>query len=1232
MIPEVMHISSLSRCPSGSPSAARPRREAPGRPNLLALACLLLLALFVSGWPPTGLSAPADKAASGTSPPAATAPGVPLPAEIEARIKETEASKTLDEAAKTALLEAYRRTSAYLDSARDFATQTAEYKQAVTEAPDQTAAIRKQLQTEPGDDDQPSPRALAALSAAELSQRLTTTQAEATALEARIAEIDKALEGTNSRPAAARARLAEVRQALDDLEAEAARPTAPDQSAEQIQAGTWTLAARRAALTAETQALEQELTSQGARDALHRAQREQAGVTLTQVKERLRRMEEVQDQRRKAEAEQARRETAAAQRDAVDKHPLVQETAKANAALTASLGDLAAQLNQFGDLLAQTKGERDRIEADFRGARERIGVAGVNQILGEVLIDRRNELPDLRKHRKEMAERSELIAAATLQQIHHREEQRALRDLDTAITALSAAAPDAQTEQVRAELKELLTMRRGLIDKALAGGEEFIRKQGELNDAAEQLIQTATAYDNFLARHLLWVRSARPISLDSLASLPSAVTWMLARGNWTEVVQVLGFELRHSPLAWLGLLTLLVLFWRQAAIKRAILASAEPLRRVRTDRFVHTLEAIGLTALAALPLPLACLLLGRELAASIEATGFTRAVGGALTQVAMGFYFLRGFRLTCIPGGVADRHFRWESDVLVQIRRNLRWFTPYILVTSLIAYTIYLNHDTARGESLGRIVLIAGMIGTAVFLGRLLHPRTGVFAHTLTANPAAWANRLRNVWYPIIVGAPLALGALAVLGYLYTAGTLFQSLVQTAWLALGLVLVQQVIMRWLVYTRRHLAFQAAMERQTARRVQAEAASAKAGALERESDAGTPVREPGAGPAVAEEPEVDLASLDEQTRKLLNATVFLLAVLGLWLIWSAMLPALAVFEQMALWNYSSVVDGAARLIPVTAADLGLVVVILFVALVAAKNLPALIEILLLQNSQVNAGTRYAVRTLVSYAITAIAVVMAFGTLGLSWSKIQWLVAALSVGIGFGLQEIVANFISGLIILFERPVRVGDTVTIANTTGTVTKIEIRATTIRNWDRQELIVPNKEFITGRLLNWTLSDQINRIVITVGIEYGSDARLALTLLTETAAANPHVLKEPPPLASLDTFGDNALTLTLRCFLDAMDLRVGVTTELHLAIERSFREHGILIAFPQRDINVRAGNPITVRLYQGEQGAADGTLTDAQSRAKDSPGITEHPATVSQRPPDRVAGLERDNQIQGRV
>jgi potassium efflux system protein len=128
---------------------------------------------------------------------------------------------------------------------------------------------------------------------------------------------------------------------------------------------------------------------------------------------------------------------------------------------------------------------------------------------------------------------------------------------------------------------------------------------------------------------------------------------------------------------------------------------------------------------------------------------------------------------------------------------------------------------------------------------------------------------------------------------------------------------------------------------------------------------------------------------------------------------------------------------------------------------------------------------------------VGILLVLGTLGVSWMHLQWMAAALSVGIGFGLQEIVANFVSGLIILFERPIRVGDTVTVGDTDGVVTKIRIRATTIRNWDRKELLVPNKEFVTGRLLNWSLSDPVTRIVLVVGVAYGSDVDRASAIMT---------------------------------------------------------------------------------------------------------------------------------------
>jgi potassium efflux system protein len=200
-------------------------------------------------------------------------------------------------------------------------------------------------------------------------------------------------------------------------------------------------------------------------------------------------------------------------------------------------------------------------------------------------------------------------------------------------------------------------------------------------------------------------------------------------------------------------------------------------------------------------------------------------------------------------------------------------------------------------------------------------------------------------------------------------------------------------------------------------------------------------------------------------------------------------------------------------------------------------------------------------------------------------VQWLVAALSVGIGFGLQEIVANFISGIIILFERPVRVGDIVTIGETTGVVTNIQIRATTIRNWDKQELLVPNKEFITGRLLNWSLSDQQNRISIPIGIEYGSDTRKALEILSQIAAAHERVLADPPPAVSFEGFGENSLTVVLRCYLESLEGRLGVITDLHQAIYDQFMECGIGIAFPQRDVHLSVSDPVDVRVHRGGPG-----------------------------------------------
>lgn len=161
-----------------------------------------------------------------------------------------------------------------------------------------------------------------------------------------------------------------------------------------------------------------------------------------------------------------------------------------------------------------------------------------------------------------------------------------------------------------------------------------------------------------------------------------------------------------------------------------------------------------------------------------------------------------------------------------------------------------------------------------------------------------------------------------------------------------------------------------------------------------------------------------------------------------------------------------------------------------------------------------------------------------------------------------------------------------VTIDNTTGKVSRIRIRATTIVNWDMQELLIPNKEFITGRVINWTLSDRVNRVVVSVGVAYGSDVVRAMALLLEAARENPNVLNEPEPIASFEGFGDNALNLLLRSYLGSLDNRLATITALHQAINDKFRAAGIDIAFPQRDLHLETSAPLDIRLHRGAPAA----------------------------------------------
>ena len=227
-----------------------------------------------------------------------------------------------------------------------------------------------------------------------------------------------------------------------------------------------------------------------------------------------------------------------------------------------------------------------------------------------------------------------------------------------------------------------------------------------------------------------------------------------------------------------------------------------------------------------------------------------------------------------------------------------------------------------------------------------------------------------------------------------------------------------------------------------------------------------------------------------------------------------------------------------------------------------------------HTRMDKGARDALLTIIGYVSFILAVLFALSIAGIEFKNLAVIAGALSVGIGFGLQNIVNNFVSGLILLFERPIRSGDWIEVGNTRGYVKSINIRSTEIQTFDRAEVIVPNSELISSQVTNWMLHDQIGRLKLSIGVAYGSDIEKVRDILLEIIKNHPDVICDSrfitPPRVLFLEFGDSALNFEMRFFLKEISRRRVVTSDINFAIDKAFREAGIEIPFPQRDIHLK--------------------------------------------------------------
>jgi potassium efflux system protein len=328
------------------------------------------------------------------------------------------------------------------------------------------------------------------------------------------------------------------------------------------------------------------------------------------------------------------------------------------------------------------------------------------------------------------------------------------------------------------------------------------------------------------------------------------------------------------------------------------------------------------------------------------------------------------------------------------------------------------------------------------------------------------------------------------------------------------------------------------------------------------------------PPLTDEEQIDVPTMNAQTITMLNVLICFSLMVGLWMVWRNIFPAFSFLENIELWQNKTIINNKEVYQSITLVNLFLAGVYIFITVVSVRNFAGVTELLVFRRITMEPGSRYALNQLANYTLTTIGFFCIANELGFNWSQVQWLVAALSVGLGFGLQEIFANFVSGIILLFERPIRVGDIVTIGDVSGKVNRIHMRATTLIDFDQKELIVPNKTFITTQLVNWTLSDVITRITLSIGVPYDIDIELVHEIMLNVVNETPLVLKDPAPSVILTGFGDSSLNFKIWVFVSETKNRMPVTHDLHVRLAKALREHNIEIPFPQRDIHIRSMPP----------------------------------------------------------
>lgn len=1055
----------------------------------------------------------------------------PTIAEIEFALETVESNTEIDSKVKDALRTTYQNAIAALKEAATDSETAAAYREALTRAPLSTAELLKQLKDLPAVDTSAPQTSDFEI----LQQKLNEQRGVLAGLQEQLLSVTTELTEGEQRPTDISVRIPKVQTELSELRE---RLGTEELSNDDVSAGRVAdrilLQAQEEKLVSELEMLKQEQQSMSVRRNLLQTQKdllskkvENASAVASVYEATMDKSVTKQTQKTIARAEELKSELGKGHR-AIELATEVQKLANdlqntlRDKTLIATATDIAT--SKLGHLTQQHEGIRKQLE-----------LGQTDRAMAEVLL----KLRDLLRVRGRDFDQNQ--PWPTLSQ-----------------TRLAAVLVDADIErqkEVKARfadqsskaVDELIEMRIEVLRKLRSQYQELLPDLASLDSEQLLLSDKVNEVQRYTSQQLFWMRISPPLTLKTLSDAPSGLLWILSPKHGQELAQSLAVVFGQNVYASIGVILVAVLLillrpWLLAALKR----TGEGIGRVAADRYRLTVQAVSWTLLIATPIPLLFGYVAMTYPQFETSLDWQAGFGAGMRSFASSIFMAFIAITCCLPNGLAQKHFGWPTEIRQTIRKTGFLFLGVYFPLIVLTFSTLFSASIEFIDSIGRISFILAHVLTAIYFFRIFYSRTGIRIESGEDHiPTVWI----RLFTLVLTLCPIVLVVVASTGYMIAAAKLSYVATLSLSILTGITILYACVIRWFKIEYRKLAFSDALERRRSR--QESATSKEQG------------HEPTEEIFVDEtEQELGIDTVDDQVRHIVRLLFGLVAAIAILSLWSETLPLLEYFESIKL----PLMTGLSLL------DLKKAILILIVGWIAIQNLPGLLEFAIFRSRSIHVGTRNAITTIGQYTLVAVVFFTLFNVLHLDWTQFGWIAGGLSVGIGFGMQEIVANFICGLILLLERPVRVGDVVTIEGEIGTVTKIHLRATTITNFDRGEVVLPNKTLITSKLINWTLSTTLNRITIPVGVAYGTDTDMAKQIMLEVAAEHPNVSTEPAPMTIFNEFADSSLSIHLRVFLPDRSSRDATINDLHTEINKRFAIAGIEIPFPQRDFHLRTG------------------------------------------------------------